>query len=154
MVQTQIVRDFIKGLQSAEENGDPTSLAKLFAPEAELLNLTRPTARASESNRKKACKATAFFSQYLSAFDYVSSHFTNVIEDQDSAVLEWHSTGRLHMGKQVDYSGVSVLEHDGEKIKSFRTYYDSAALLPNISLSAKSVSETAGIPAITNEATS
>jgi ketosteroid isomerase-like protein len=153
MIQSRLVADFVKRLQAFEGDGNSSELIELFSKEAELLNLTRPTSRAHDG-KSHALTAPAFFSQYMNAFDYVSSHFTNIIEDEDNAVLEWHSTGRLKMGTPVDYRGVTILDHDGKKISALRTYYDSAALLPNASLSSKTISETTGVPKINTEASS
>jgi ketosteroid isomerase-like protein len=45
-------------------------------------------------------------------------------------VLEWISKGALSTSEDIRYQGVSILEMDGERIHRFRTYYDSAAFLP------------------------
>lgn len=149
MVKSRIVGEFMKGLQRIEETKDPKELVSLFYDDAALHNLTRPVARAEHAVSPKA-----FWGQYLSAFEYISSHFTHVIEDENVAVLEWHSKGQLAMGLPIEYCGVSILEHDGKKIKTFRTYYDSAAFLPHTTTQAKSYSETTGLPDINTEISS
>ena len=51
--------------------------------------------------------------------------------DADSgSVLEWVSRGALPDGAPVEYRGVSVLEVEGDRVRKFRTYYDSAVFLP------------------------
>ena len=44
------------------------------------------------------------------------------------AVLEWTSRGRGRDGQPVDYSGVSVLDLRGDKVRRFRAYFDTRAL--------------------------
>ena len=150
MAETFSVNEFIARLREAEERRDPTLLADLFHESAKLESLTRTT----HSKAHGGCGALQFWNQYLLAFDYVSSHFTNVLETDGTAVLEWHSTGRLPMGTPVEYCGVSIVEHDGNSITAFRTYYDSAALLPHAPNTTKNFSESVGTPEIRTDASS
>ena len=49
---------------------------------------------------------------------------------EDRAVLEWVSEGTFPDGRPVRYPGVSVLDaQDGDLVRRFRTYYDSAPFL-------------------------
>ncbi len=51
----------------------------------------------------------------------------------DRAVLRWHLTAEPLHGQPVSQHGCSVIEHDGERIRKFWTYYaDVAALYPAI----------------------
>jgi hypothetical protein len=43
-------------------------------------------------------------------------------------VLEWTTEATLASGEPIAYRGVSLLEHDGDHVVSFRTYYDSRLL--------------------------
>ena len=43
--------------------------------------------------------------------------------------MEWTGKGELKNGQPIEYRGVSIIEHDGQKVSAFRTYYDSAAFL-------------------------
>lgn len=47
-----------------------------------------------------------------------------------TSVLEWVSKGTLSTSEEITYRGVSVLELSHGKVHRFRTYYDSAAFLP------------------------
>lgn len=173
MAPSPIVNEFMKCLQQAEETRDVKRLCELFIEEAELVNLTRQhthgrspalrqsstqtaarTAGGSKTSFGGPVSATAFWRQYLNAFDHIESHFTNVIDDGRTAVLEWSSTGRLPMGLPIDYNGVSILEHDGQHIQKFRTYYDSAAFLPHAAHTTNPYSETAGLPDMSPEISS
>lgn len=53
----------------------------------------------------------------------------NVVQGENSVALEWTSQGSLRTGRPISYRGVSVLEGDETEIRSFRTYYGSAAFL-------------------------
>lgn len=154
-----VAKEFMQRLREAEASHDVKNLAALFTEDAELENLTRPvlhSARKGGANQSSESQADAvsFWRQYLSAFERIESHFTNVTDDGKTAVMEWHSQGRMQMGLDVDYNGVSIIEYDGSSIHRFRTYYDSAALLPHASRTSRAYSETVGMPQITNEASS
>ena len=151
---------FMSGLRQAESTGNIRSLTGLFAENAQLENLTRSHAchsgRISPNHSIANAKSdpASFWRQYLSAFSAVKSHFTRVTECGSTVMLEWQSTGKLANGTYVDYNGVSILETDGILIKKFRTYYDSAALLPHASKSEKSYSDSVGTPTISTQASS
>lgn len=53
-----------------------------------------------------------------------------MVESNGSAVLEWISEGTLTSGEPLKYQGVSIIETVDGKVQRFRTYYDSAAFLP------------------------
>jgi ketosteroid isomerase-like protein len=116
---------FMNALQQAEQSRNPDGLAALFGEDAELLNLalTEPL-RGTEGARR-------FWSHYLQAFEKIHSQFHQVTQTEDTAVLEWLSEGVMAAtGQPFNYRGVSVVEHDGEKVRRFRSYYDSAVFLP------------------------
>ena len=106
---------FIEALKQTEIEQDASILAAIFAEKAELSNLG-----ASASDPK------AFWTDYLAMFDTIASEFTLVAEVDNRAVLEWESKGKIRGGKPIDYRGVSVLEWEGDRIRKFRTYYDTA----------------------------
>lgn len=159
MVQNPIVNEFMKRLQDAERTRDTKRLSELFAEDAELLNLTRPISHTKQSDPTSSPPSIPsfppqqFWSQYLHAFSNIQSHFTEVMDDGRTAVLEWHSSGQLPTELPIEYNGVSILEYENGRITRFRTYYDSAAFLSYGPLS-KPYSETVGIPEVTNQATS
>ena len=116
---------FKSTLQQIEQSRDPEALVALFGDDSELLNLalTEPM-RGLEGARR-------FWSNYLSAFDSIRSTFHATTQTDKTAVLEWISEGTMATtGQPFNYRGVSVVEHDGEKVHRFRTYYDSAVFLP------------------------
>lgn len=115
---------FMHTLQKTEETGDVDALVALFTEDAELMNL----AMVEPSTGKEG--ARRFWDKYLSVFEHIHSEFTNVVESDTASVLEWVSRGTLSTAEEITYRGVSVLEFKDGRVQRFRTYYDSAAFLP------------------------
>jgi ketosteroid isomerase-like protein len=113
---------FIQSLRVAEQQLEADPVLGLFTPEAVLERMThaKPLSASIEN----------FWKEYLHNFSHVRSDFTKISENGNMAVLEWVSEGRLRDGQPIRYRGVSILECDGEMVRAFRTYYDSAAFLP------------------------
>ena len=121
---TRLTEEFMRALQRFESTGDLPPLLALFDDDGEALNLgrTEPARGLDEIE--------GFWRDYRSAFREVRSEFTHVIEGKEGAVLEWVSRGTLPNGEPVAYKGVSVLETAADRVRRFRTYYDSAVFLP------------------------
>lgn len=109
-------------LKMYEAESDVDALLGRFTDDATLERLTHKTYEGKEDTAR-------FWREYLEPFERVATEFFNVTEDDDGAVLEWVSKGSLKGGKALRYKGVSSLSFEGDKVKSFRTYYDSAAFL-------------------------
>jgi ketosteroid isomerase-like protein len=123
-MSNSVAERFVRTLRDAEQSRDPTRLAELFTDDAELSNLTQ-----DEPRRGKA-GARQFWAEYLHSFGKVRSQFGKVVEADGAAVLEWEAEASLRDGPPVRYRGVSILETAGDRVKRFRTYYDTAALRP------------------------
>ena len=121
---TRLTEEFMRVLQQFEATGELAPLLSLFDDDAEALNLGRT------EPARGADQVEGFWRDYRSIFRALRSEFTHVIEGKDGAVLEWISRGTLLNGEPVEYKGVSVLETGGDRIRRFRTYYDSAVFLP------------------------
>ena len=119
---TERTQAFMDALQTLESNHEPDTIVALFADDATLERLTHKTYEGKADAEK-------FWGEYLEPFNTIATEFYNVTEDDDGAVLEWESQGELKSGKAIHYKGVSSLSFDGDKVGSFRTYYDSAAFL-------------------------
>lgn len=121
---TPLTEAFIGALQRYEITGDLAPLLALFDDGAEALNLgrTEPARGLGEIER--------FWRDYRAVFHEIRSDFTHLIEGGDGVVLEWISRGTLPNGELVEYKGVSVLESAGDRVRRFRTYYDSAVFMP------------------------
>jgi ketosteroid isomerase-like protein len=121
---TRLTEEFVRALRHFEATGELGALLAIFDDDAEALNLGRTEpARGTD-------QVAGFWRDYRSIFRTVSSEFTHVIEGKDGAVLEWVSRGTLLNGEPVEYKGVTVLETNGDRVRRFRTYYDSAVFLP------------------------
>lgn len=119
----RFAEDFMRRLKQAEGSRDVGPLVEVFADDAELLNL------AHKGPARGRAGAERFWRDYLDAFKTVRSEFTHTIEGDGGTLLEWESSGELPNGSPIRYRGVSVLEAAGDKVKRFRTYYDSAAFV-------------------------
>lgn len=120
----QITEKFKQTLQQIEQTGDVEPLVAMFAEDAELSNLATPKPLRGRDGARQ------FWQKYLSVFKQIRSKFTNTIESDGTSVLEWISQGDISSGEPLNYRGVSVLEIDNGLVQRFRTYYDSAAFLP------------------------
>ncbi len=116
---------FMTTLQEAERTNDVGPLAALFAADAECGSTATKEPMTGPDGVKR------FWLEYLSVFKTVRSTFVHTHAGGDGAALEWTSEGQLPAGTAINYQGVSLLEFDAAgKVKRFRTYYDSAAFLP------------------------
>jgi ketosteroid isomerase-like protein len=120
----QLSRQFMSALEQAELTGALEQLMALFRDDAEALNLGRTEPAQGKDGVRD------FWQAYLAAFREIRSEFTHVLDADSGSVLEWVSRGTLPDGSPIEYRGVSVLEIDGDKVRKFRTYYDSAVFLP------------------------
>ncbi|HYF39362.1 MAG TPA: nuclear transport factor 2 family protein [Gemmatimonadales bacterium] len=120
----QLSENFMRAVQHAELTGELDSLLALFRDDAEALNLGRTEPAQGKDELRE------FWQAYLSAFREIRSEFIHVLDADSGSVLEWVSQGTLPDGSPIEYRGVSVLEVEGDKVRKFRTYYDSAVFLP------------------------
>ena len=116
---------FMSKLQAMEASQDPEVLVSMFADNAELESPARKVRLHGGEGARE------FWQDYLSAFDRIHSKFTRVTAAQGAATLEWRSDGQLANTREpISYPGVSIVEFDGDKVRRFATYYDSAAFVP------------------------
>lgn len=121
---SETAEKFMQTLQQIEGNKNVEPLVSLFTEDAQLSNLATPSPLQGKDGARQ------FWQKYLSVFQQIHSKFTNVVESNGSAVLEWISEGTLTSGEPLKYQGVSIIETVDGKVQRFRTYYDSAAFLP------------------------
>ena len=116
---------FKNTLQQIEDSRDPEPLVALFGENSELTNLALTEPMHGQEGARK------FWTQYLAAFEKISSKFNHTTLTDNTAVLEWVSEGVMATtGQPFNYRGASVVEYGGDKVTKFRTYYDSAVFLP------------------------
>lgn len=111
---------FIDALHRAEDRRDVGALVEMFVEDAELSNPGRTEPWRGRDGARE------FWSDYLANFRRVHADFTNVVEENGAAVLEWQSEGQLASGEPFLYRGVSVVETADGRVRRFRAYYDSA----------------------------
>ncbi len=119
---SEMAKTFMDALKQVEREGEVAPLVALFSDDATLERMTHKSYQGRGETE-------AFWREYLEPFGEIATEFVNVTEDGDSVVLEWKSEGTLKGGKSVAYRGVSSFDVEGDKVTSFRTYYDSAAFL-------------------------
>lgn len=125
MSDTDRSQRFADALQSLE-SGDKEDLLAQFADGADLRRPERKHGPGTSAD------APTFWQQYLAEFEQIETTFDRIVEQGDEAVLEWHSTGQLAAGRDIDYAGVSLLTFDGDAVSRFATYYDTAAFIDPI----------------------
>jgi len=118
----KLAEDFKTALQTLEKEKSLDAVTGFFSEDATLERLTEESFAGSEGVER-------FWQEYLETFQTQTTTFKATHQTEDVVVLEWVSEGELPNGKPFSYKGVSVLEHGGEKIGAFRTYYDSAVFV-------------------------
>ncbi len=116
-----ISKTFIDALGRLEANHEVEAIAGLFTEDAEIAN---PLVQYEDGGAEAA---KTFWTQYRAAFEEIRSEFRTVTEKDGVAFLEWTSKGSMD-GTAFTYEGVSVLESEGDRIKAFRTYFDTRHL--------------------------
>ena len=114
---------FMDALKTTESERNPDTLVALFTDDATLERMTHKTYEGKAD-------AESFWQEYLEPFNKIRTEFFKVTEDDETVVLEWESKGTLANGHDIDYRGVSSFDTEGGEVVRFRTYYDSAAFLP------------------------
>lgn len=125
-MDTEEVADrFVQALNELETTRNVKSIMALFAEDAVLFN---PIMTEGLKGRQAI---EQFWRQYRDRFDTVTSHFRRKLVCGNIAVLEWFTDARSAAGNAaVHYSGVSILEYDGQSISEFKAYFDTAKLSP------------------------
>jgi hypothetical protein len=108
-----LARRFIDALLRAEESGNADELVGLFDDDAELRSFVH------DESLHGIDGARRFWREYLSSFQRLRSRFERVSDLDGLAVLEWVSEGTLASGTPITYRGVSLVEHDGDRVRSF-----------------------------------
>lgn len=113
---------FIEALHTLEEEGDLVPILGLFDENSTIWNLQM-------SHPHRGCgEVEKFWDGYRKSFADIHSEFTHREESDHCIVLEWVSRGTRPTGESIEYSGVTILEHDGSRVGAFRSYYDTHAV--------------------------
>lgn len=122
-VRDETTRRFIAGLRKLEQEGDLDALATLVTDDAEVKSIDGHGPRTGPDGMRE------LFGEYLKQFDRISTTFTQVTEGESHSALEWSSDATLPGGHEITYTGVTIIDLDGDAVSGFRTCYDSAALM-------------------------
>jgi ketosteroid isomerase-like protein len=111
-------RTFATALQTFEKDGDAGAFAALFTDDA--------VTQRFDARGERRGEVAQFWQEYRDQFSSISTTFYDVVEGGDRFALEWTSEAELSDGRPITYRGVTVIDLDGDKITTLRTYYDSA----------------------------
>ncbi len=110
-------KKFVEALGKLEADRDLETICGLFTEDAEIANVV------TEDNHNKT-DARQFWKSYRDNFSNVKSTFRNQIIAENTAALEWKTTGTSSDGNEFEYDGVSILEIDANRITRFHAYFD------------------------------
>lgn len=113
---------FIGALHDIETKGDVEGMVALFDDDAVIQNPRDPAPQFGREGARR------FWRTYRDSFEEIHSDFSKVVTTDDTAMLEWTSTGRSIGGERVVYSGVSVVEMRDGLVHRFRAYFDTHEL--------------------------
>lgn len=108
-------KSFIDALYKLESDRDLETICGLFSENAEVGNVVTDD---------KEISAKEFWKSYRDNFDTVKSTFHNEIITDETAALEWTTSGTSSDGNEFKYDGVSILEIRDDKITRFHAYFD------------------------------
>ena len=122
MTEKSPAAEFIDALRRLEASGEVDPIVAMFDPAAEIGNpLTAKPLRGQAGVRE-------FRETYRRTLGAARSEFRVIVESDAAAALEWTSRGDAPGGRELVYSGVSVLEFLNDKIRRFQAYFDPRAL--------------------------
>ena len=122
MMSEEVAKKFIEALRILEETKDAGPLTALYVGNAVAGNLIAPDQFHGSDG------ARTFWTEYRGTFETAKSTFRNVIAGDGSAALEWTTEGVGFDGQPFIYSGVTVLEIEGNHVKRSYAYFDPEAL--------------------------
>lgn len=118
----EAAQGFIDALHELEQSGDPAALVARYADDCEVGNITATSSFHGHDGARR------FWSEHRQLFDELQSKFRNVIVDDQRAALEWTIEGRAADGGDLAFSGVTLLEFQGELVKRSMAYFDPRQL--------------------------
>ena len=118
----QVAKQFIDALWALENSKDAEPLAGLYTEGAAIDNILAPNRFQGPDGARK------FWTDYRGTFEKAHSEFRTVTASETSAALEWTTSGTSFNGTPFSYTGVTILETDGEKVSRSSAYFDPSAL--------------------------
>ena len=118
----EIAHKFIEALRTLEDSKDVEPLAALYTDAAAVGNVLAPDKFHGKDGARQ------FWTEYRGTFETAKSTFRNVVVGSGNAALEWTTEGTAAEGHPFTYSGVTVLEIDGDSVTRSSAYFDPKAL--------------------------
>jgi hypothetical protein len=115
----KLTETFINALHKLEETNDPNEIAALYAENAEIVNVVSPKKFTGTDGARE------FWTSYRETFGEMHSEFRNQIVAENRAALEWTTRGASKDEHEITYSGVTILEFDGDKISRSCAYFNA-----------------------------
>ena len=122
IMSEQVARRFIDALWALEDTKDAGPLTALYAENALVGNVVAPEQYRGPDGAKK------FWTEYRGTFDAARSEFRSVIASDGHAALEWTTKGTGFNGSPLEYSGVTILDIEGDKVTRSSAYFNPKAL--------------------------
>ncbi len=114
-----IAEEFIAALHKLEASRDPKEIVALYADDAQISNVVAPNKFSGPQG------ARDFWTKYRETFGDLRSEFRNQIYGEQSAALEWTTTGTSNSKNEICYSGVTILEIENDKITRSCAYFNA-----------------------------
>jgi steroid delta-isomerase-like uncharacterized protein len=122
----EVADEFVEALRKLEEDRNVEALVEIHAEDCEVGNVAVPRTFSGHEGLRE------FWTSYRKTFNEMKSEFRNVFADEAGhAALEWTTEGTSD-SNTVSYSGVSILEIEGGKVKRFMAYFDPRSLTEQI----------------------
>ena len=114
---------FVEALWTLESDRDLDPMVGLYTEQAEVGNaVTDKTFTGPDGARE-------FWGEYRGLFGEMRSEFRARMVEENRVALEWRTEGTAAADDHpLGYDGVSIFEHDGERLTRFRAYFDSRHL--------------------------
>lgn len=117
-----IAEKFVAALHKLEDSRDVEEIASLYADNSEIANVVAPMKFSGQQG------ARDFWTKYRETFGEMRSEFRNQIISDNRAALEWTTRGKANNEHAIEYSGVTILEIEGDKITRSCAYFNSQDL--------------------------
>lgn len=122
----EVAEKFKEALWKLEKGQDVEPLVEVHTEDCSVGNVAVPETFSGHDGLRE------FWTNYRKTFDDMKSEFRSVFADGEGhAALEW-TTEATANDHTVQYSGVSILEIEGDKVKRFMAYFDPRALTEQV----------------------
>jgi SnoaL-like domain len=118
----EVAYRFIEALAALEQCEEIDPMLEIFSEACDVANSGSPNVHHGKQG------ARDYWHKYRSNFRHIRSDISGIITGDDSLALEWTARATDHSGRELQYSGVSILNTRGLAIVRFRAYFDTKHL--------------------------